>query len=205
MKWISNLTKFWYAQNKSCTTFVPSLNLHQWRYMSHSSNIIKCCIFYFVTSFCSSICIHGIINLLYRCHILLVILKVNKIFLGLTKVLVISTSMLFSSFANLPTCGWPVKISVKSWLWDLQSNFKMHHSVPFTSFPRSLNRQSHFLLPLSVTSKSYLYRMYLPHLSQSNKTYVFISRWPFAVYDFNIFIQSKIYKLYFKLFNLKEY
>ena len=62
-------------------------------------------------------------------------------------------------------------------------------NLSFTGFPQSLNGQSHFLLPLSVTSKSCLYCLYLPYLSQPNKTYVFLPYYPFAVSDLNITIK----------------
>ena len=94
----------------------------------------------------------------------------------------------FSSCVNLPAYEWPTNISAKSWLWEAQSNFTIHHSPPLTGSPCNLKGQSHFLVPLLLTSKSFLYRLYLPPLSQPNNTYVCLPGLPFHVFDLNITI-----------------
>jgi len=75
-----------------------------------------------------------------------------------------------------------------SWDYEVQSNFAIHHSSPFIGFPHNLKGYSHFLFPLAITSKSFMYRLYLPPLSQLNNMHVFILYCSLVVLDLNITI-----------------
>ena len=103
----------------------------------------------------------------------------------------------FSLHVNLPAYGWPTNIFANSWLWDPQINFNIHPSPLLTGYPRNLKGQPHFLVPLSVTCKSFLYRLYWPPLSQPNNTNVSLPRWPVEVYDLKITIQKPMWNATF--------
>jgi len=130
---------------------------------------------------------HDIINLIYHGHILLISL-VSKIFLDFTELFVISTTMVFSSTLNILAYRWPTNISFKSWLWDPQINFTIHPSSPFTGLPSNLKGQSHFLVPLLLTSMSFLYYLYLSPFSQYNNMYVILPCCSIHISDLNITI-----------------
>ena len=87
---------------------------------------------------------------------------VSKIFLGFTQLSIMSINIDFSLHVNLPAYGWPTNVFANSWLWDPQINFNIHPSPLFAGYPRNLKGQPYFLVLLSVTCKSFLYRLYLP-------------------------------------------
>ena len=69
--------------------------------------------------------------------------------------------------------------------------------------PRNLKGQSHFLVPVMVTSKSFLYFLYFPLLSQPNNTNVFLPCWPVALSDLSMTITSPKEKATFRTHSSK--
>jgi len=90
--------------------------------------------------------------------------------ISLTELFVLSRSINFLLCVNLSTYRWLNNVFAKLWLWETKRNFTIYHSPSFTGFSHS----PHFILPLAVTFKSFLYRLYLPPLSQPNRVYVFL-------------------------------
>jgi len=63
---------------------------------------------------------------------------------------------------------------------------KTQPSPRATGMPHYLKGQSHFLVPIIVTFRSFIYFLCLPSLSQPNNTHVFLSCYPFVLSDVNM-------------------
>ena len=96
--------------------------------------------------------------------------NVRKIFLGLTIDFVISITIIFSSLVNWPAYGCLTNDLANAWLWLPHINFIIHHSPPITGFTRSLKGHPHFVLPVSVRTKSFFLAIYWSLISQPIKT-----------------------------------
>ena len=118
--------------------------------------------------------------------------KVSRILFGVTIDFVISPIIIFSSSISRPTHGCPTNDLVNTWLWVPHINFTIHPSPPNTGFTHSLKGQPHFLLLVTIRTKSFFYDPYFQLLSQPIKTNKVISLFPVFVSDLIITVTKPI-------------
>jgi len=109
--------------------------------------------------------------------------NVSIMFLGLTIDFVISAIIVFLSLVNHPTYGCPTNDFANSWLWFPHINFTIQPCPLTIGFPWNLEGHPHFLLPVSLLTKSFFLDLYWPLLSQPINTNEVLSLIPVFVSD----------------------
>ena len=99
---------------------------------------------------------------------------------------VISPIIIFSSIVSRSAYGCPTNDLANAWLWLPHINFTIHHSSPTIDFARNLNGHPHFLLPVTVHTKSFFLTLYFPLLSQPIKTNKVLPLFPVSMSDLTI-------------------